>query len=122
MQDIVKRGWTGDKAKQGFYKKVRGAEGKEERLVLDLATLEYRPMQKPSLPSLDAAKNAASIGERLRMLLAADPKKDKAAAFLWPLLAAIWNYSADRIGEVAAQLSDIDAAFRGGYNWEFGPF
>jgi 3-hydroxyacyl-CoA dehydrogenase len=122
MQELVKRGWTGDKAKQGFYKKVRGTDGKEERLALDLATLEYRPTQKPSLPGLDAAKNAASIGERLRMLLAADPEKDKAAAFLWPLLAAIWNYSADRIGEVAAQLSAIDAAFRGGYNWEFGPF
>jgi 3-hydroxyacyl-CoA dehydrogenase len=122
MQELVKRGWTGDKASQGFYKKVRGSSGKEERLSLDLGTLEYRPAQKPSLPSLDAAKNAASIGERLRMLLAPNPEKDRAAAFLWPLLAAIWNYSADRIGEVAAQLSEIDAAFRGGYNWELGPF
>ena len=122
IQELVKRGWAGDKANQGFYKKVRGAGGKEERLVLDLGALEYRPPQKPSLPGLDAAKNAASIGERLRMLLAGDPEKDKAAAFLWPLLASLWNYSADRIGEVAAQLSAIDAAFRGGYNWEFGPF
>ncbi len=122
MQELVKRGWTGDKAKQGFYKKVRGTDGKEERLVLDLNTLDYRPTQRLSLPGLEAAKNSASIGERLRTLLAADPEKDKAAAFLWPLLAAIWNYSADRIGEVAAQLSAIDAAFRGGYNWEFGPF
>ena len=82
-----KRGWLGDKSGQGFYKKVRGADGKDERMVLDLATFEYRPLAKAALPALEMAKNAATLPERLRLLLANDPAKDKAAAFLWPFLA-----------------------------------
>jgi 3-hydroxyacyl-CoA dehydrogenase len=127
LAEIMKRGWLGDKAGQGFYKKIRGANGpkneeKPERLVLDLKTFEYRPTAKPALPALEMAKNASTLPDRLRMLLANDPKKDKAAAFLWPFLAALWNYAADRIGEVAADIASIDRAMRSGFNWEMGPF
>jgi 3-hydroxyacyl-CoA dehydrogenase len=122
MQEIVKRGWLGDKSGQGFYKKTRGADGKDERLVLDPVSFEYRPTAKPALPALEMAKNAATLPERLRLLLANDPAKDKAAAFLWPFLAALWNYAADRIGEVAGDIASIDSAMRAGFNWELGPF
>ena len=122
LEEVVKRGWLGDKAGQGFYKKSRGADGKDERLVLDLATFEYRPVAKPALPALEMAKNSASLPERLRLLLANDPAKDKAAAFLWPFLALLWNYAADRIGEVAGDAASIDSAMRAGFNWEMGPF
>jgi 3-hydroxyacyl-CoA dehydrogenase len=122
IQEMVSRKWLGDKTKQGFYKKSRGADGKEERLALDLKTMEYRPTEKAKLPALEMAKNAATVGERLKMLLAGDPKKDKAAAYLWPLLANLWNYAADRIGEVAADAAAIDRAMRAGFNWELGPF
>jgi 3-hydroxyacyl-CoA dehydrogenase len=122
LEEIVKRGWLGDKAGQGFYKKSPGADGKDLRLVLDLATFEYRPAAKPALPALEMAKNAATLPERLRLLLANDPAKDKAAAFLWPFLASLWNYAADRIGEVAGDAASIDSAMRAGFNWELGPF
>ena len=122
LAEIVKRGWLGDKAGQGFYKKTRGADGKEERLVLDLRALDYRPAMKVSLPSLEMAKNAQSVEERLRLLLANDPAKDKAARFLWPFLSSLWNYAADRIGEVSDDAPSIDAAMRAGFNWELGPF
>ncbi len=68
------------------------------------------------------AKNAATLPERLRLLLANDPAKDKAAAFLWPFLALLWNYAAERIGEVADDAPSIDDAMRAGFNWELGPF
>ncbi len=90
--------------------------------MLDLATFEYRPAAKPALPALEMAKNAATLPERLRLLLANDPAKDKAAAFLWPFLASLWNYAADRIGEVAGDAASIDRAMRAGFNWEMGPF
>jgi 3-hydroxyacyl-CoA dehydrogenase len=122
LEEIIKRGWLGDKAGQGFYKKSRGADGKEIRQVLDLATFEYRPAAKPALPALEMAKNAATLPERLRLLLANDPAKDKAAAFLWPFLSSLWNFAADRIGEVAADAPSIDQAMRAGFNWELGPF
>ncbi|MGA7242521.1 MAG: 3-hydroxyacyl-CoA dehydrogenase family protein, partial [Terracidiphilus sp.] len=63
LQEIVKRGWLGDKSRQGFYKKSRRADGKDERMVLDLATFEYRPSAKPVLHSLEMAKNAATVQE-----------------------------------------------------------
>ncbi len=122
LDELLKRGWIGDKAGQGFYKKTRGADGKEERNALDLKGFEYRTTIKPALPALDMAKNAATVAERLRLLLANDPAKDKAAAFLWPFLAALWNYAADRIGEVASDAVSIDEAMRAGFNWELGPF
>ncbi len=60
LEEIVKRGWLGDKAGQGFYKKNRGADGKDERLVLDIVTFEYKPAVKAALPALEMAKNAAT--------------------------------------------------------------
>jgi 3-hydroxyacyl-CoA dehydrogenase len=122
LEEMVKRGWLGDKTGQGFYKKVKGEDGKDIRMVLDLATYEYRPIAKPALPALEMAKNAATLPERLRLLLENNPAKDKAAAFLWPFLAALWNYAADRIGEVAGDAASIDRAMRAGFNWELGPF
>jgi 3-hydroxyacyl-CoA dehydrogenase len=127
LEEIVKRDWLGDKSGQGFYKKTRGPNdsdrsGKEIRLVLDPATFEYRPAAKPALPALEMAKNAATVPEKLRLLLANDPAKDKAAGFLWPFLAALWNYAADRIGEVAGDAASIDQAMKAGFNWELGPF
>jgi 3-hydroxyacyl-CoA dehydrogenase len=122
LDELLKRGWLGDKSGQGFYKKIRGADGKDERLVLDLSTFDYRPSVKPALPSLEMAKNAATLPERLRLLLANNPAKDKAAAFLWPFLSSLWNFAADRIGEVSDDAPSIDAAMRAGFNWELGPF
>lgn len=122
LNTLIARGSLGDKSGHGFYKKSRAADGKEERLALDLATLDYRPLAKAAIPALDMAKNAPTVAERLRLLLAADPAKDKAARFLWPFLASLWNYAAERIGEVADDAPSIDAALRTGFNWELGPF
>lgn len=122
LAEMVRRGWLGDKAGQGFYKKVKGPEGKDERFVLDVKTFEYRASAKPAIPTLEMAKNAATVKERLKLLLANDPKRDKAAAFLWPLLSTLWNYAAERIGEAANDAPSIDQALRAGFNWELGPF
>jgi len=122
LEEMVKRGWLGDKSGQGFYKKVKGEDGKDLRMVVDLATYEYRLVAKPAIPALEMTKNAATLPERLRLLLANNPAKDKAAAFLWPFLTALWNFAADRIGEVAGDAVSIDRAMRAGFNWEMGPF
>ncbi|MGA8731347.1 MAG: 3-hydroxyacyl-CoA dehydrogenase NAD-binding domain-containing protein, partial [Terracidiphilus sp.] len=122
LEEIVKRGWIGDKAGQGFYKKSRGSDGKELRSVLDLKTWEYRQTAKPNLPALEMAKNAATVQERLRLLLAGDPAKDRAARFLWPFLSTLWNFAAERIGEASGDAPSIDRAMRAGFNWELGPF
>jgi 3-hydroxyacyl-CoA dehydrogenase len=124
---MLERKWLGDKTKGGFYKKAKGAEGKEdERLAIDWKTLEYHPRQKPKFAALDMAKNVEDAGARLRMLLGLEgsgPQKgDKAGAFLWSALSDLWTYSANRVPEISDSIVQIDRAMRLGFNWELGPF
>ncbi len=122
LETMLERKWLGDKTGGGFYKKERGADGKDVRLVLDLKALAYQPSLKPKLPALEMAKNAEALPERLRLLMAGDQKKDKAARFHWKLLTRLWNYAADCLPEIADSAASIDAAIRAGYNWQLGPF
>ena len=121
LEQMLERKWYGDKTGQGFYKKQKGGEG-EERLVLDVGTLEYRPAQKARIPALDAAKPIENLPERIRALLGGNPEKDKAAAFYWQILPDLWLYTANRLGEISDSVADIDRAMRTGFNWELGPF
>jgi 3-hydroxyacyl-CoA dehydrogenase len=118
LSEMLKRGWLGDKAGQGFYKKQ--ADG--SRLALDWKTLEYRPSQRAKFPLLEMAKNVDSPAERIRMALSGDPKKDVAAAFYWQVLPDLWSYSAHRIPEISDDIVSIDAAMKAGFNWDLGPF
>ncbi|PYX19539.1 MAG: 3-hydroxyacyl-CoA dehydrogenase [Acidobacteria bacterium] len=118
---MLERKWLGDKTRGGFYKKAKD----DERLALDWKTLEYHPRQKPRFPALEMAKNIEDTGARVRMLLGLDgqPQKgDKVGAFLWPVLADLWTYSANRIPEISDTIVEIDRAMRLGFNWELGPF
>ncbi len=122
IRAMLERRWLGDKTRQGFYKKEKDAEGKEIRLVLDWKTLEYAPAIRPKIASLEMAKNAEKLPERLAQLLAGDVRKDKFARFHWRLLSALWNYAADCLPEIADDASSVDRAMRAGFNWEMGPF
>jgi len=120
-KQMLERKWLGDKTRGGFYKKAKD----DERLALDWKTLEYHPRQKPRFPALEMAKNIEDTGARVRMLLGLDgqPQKgDKVGAFLWPVLADLWTYSANRIPEISDTIVEIDRAMRLGFNWELGPF
>jgi 3-hydroxyacyl-CoA dehydrogenase len=66
------------------------------------------------------AKTFDDLPERLRTLLA--PGKDKASVFLWSALSELWNYAANRIGEISDSVVEIDRAMKLGFNWEMGPF
>jgi 3-hydroxyacyl-CoA dehydrogenase len=120
FRQMLERKLLGDKVKSGFYKKIKGAQG-EERQVIDWKTLEYHPAQKAKFPSLEMAKNIEDMGERLRTILAGDPR-DKATQFIWTTLSELWTYSANRIPEIADSVVEIDQAMRMGFNWEVGPF
>lgn len=119
---MLARGWLGDKAGQGFYKKEKDAEGRKAILALDWKTLQYRPSEKPKFAAVEMARSVDSLPERVKMLLAADPKKDPAAAFYRQILPELWNYAANRIPEAADDVAAIDTAMKAGFNWELGPF
>ena len=122
VKTMLDRRWLGDKTNQGFYKKEKDAAGNEVRLALDWQTVEYRAATRPKFPSLELVKNAESLPERLRLLMAADPAKDKAAAFQHPLLTRLFAYAANCLPEIANDAASVDAAMRAGFNWEMGPF
>ena len=123
---MLEHKWLGDKTKGGFYKKSKGADGKDERLALDWKTLEYHPRHKPRFPALEMAKNVEDTGARVRMLLGLEgsgPQKgDTAGAFLWAALTDLWTYSANRVPEISDTVVEIDRAMKLGFNWEMGPF
>ncbi|HLY91912.1 MAG TPA: 3-hydroxyacyl-CoA dehydrogenase NAD-binding domain-containing protein [Candidatus Angelobacter sp.] len=120
FKQMLERKFLGDKVKKGFYQKIKGPQG-EERLAIDWKTLEYHTAQKPKFPALEMAKNIEDMGERLRTVLAGDPR-DKATQFIWTTLSELWTYSANRIPEIADTVVEIDSAMRMGFNWEVGPF
>jgi 3-hydroxyacyl-CoA dehydrogenase len=120
--ELIERKWLGDKTKQGFYKKERGADGKEARLVLDFGTMEYKSSERATFAEIEMAKTNDSLAGRIRALLSGSPAKDKVAKFYWQALPEMWAYSANRIGEVADTIVEIDRAMKAGFNWELGPF
>jgi 3-hydroxyacyl-CoA dehydrogenase len=127
VEKMLEQKWLGDKTAQGFYKKAgKDQEGRDLRHVLDWQSLDYHPATRPKLAALEQAKPIESTAERIAQLLHADPTKDKAAAFYWPLLTELFNYAANRISaddsEPAQDIVAIDQAMKSGFNWELGPF
>jgi 3-hydroxyacyl-CoA dehydrogenase len=115
VEDMVRRGWTGAKTGQGFYKK--GADG--EILTLDPGTMEYRPRKPARLLSLDAARTIENVRERVEKLLQG---QDKVAHFLRDTLVPTLDYAERVTPAIAHSPADVDRAMRWGFGWELGPF
>jgi len=124
VEEMVKRGWLGDKTGQGFYKKVKG-EGEKEILTLDVNTMEYRARQKAKFGSIEEGKAIEDTRERLRALvgpLLEGQKGDKAQQFIWGAVSEMCLYAARRVPEISDNVPDVDRAMRWGFSWEMGPF
>ncbi len=119
LEKMLERGWLGEKSGQGFYKKVRGEDGKRQILMLDPGTLEYVPQPKVAFGSLEMARGIEDAGERIHSLFRA---RDKAGAFLRENLTATLLYSAACIPEISDDIVNVDRALRWGFGWELGPF
>ncbi|WP_301169878.1 3-hydroxyacyl-CoA dehydrogenase/enoyl-CoA hydratase family protein [Brevibacillus nitrificans] len=115
---MVEKRWIGQKAGQGFFKQVKSAQGKEIQ-ALDIQTLEYRPSVKPKFPSLDAAKTAKSLPDKLKTLAYG---KDKGSEFVWNVFKKVLLYSAEKAHEIADDIVAVDQAMKWGFGWELGPF
>ena len=124
VEEMMKRGWMGEKTGSGFYKRVKTA-GESEILTLDWQKMEYRARQKTKFGSIEAGKSIEITRERLRALVgpALDGKGgDKANQFLWQSLSGMCLYAARRVPEIADSIVDVDRAMRWGFAWELGPF
>ncbi len=121
LEIMFERGMRGDKTRQGFYKKTneRDSQGKAKILSLDLEKLEYRPRIDPKFPELAAAEKVRGLPERIAAALRAE---GRAGAFLRKLYLPLFNYSANRLGEITDSPRSIDDAMCWGYGWTMGPF
>ena len=125
VEDMVRRGWLGEKSGRGFYQRVKKG-GDSEILTLDPATMEYRPRQKARFASLEAGAHASktranACARSLGPVLAGQPG-DKAQQFLWGRLSETCLYAARRVPEISDSIADVDRAMRWGFAWELGPF
>jgi 3-hydroxyacyl-CoA dehydrogenase len=118
VERMLERGLTGEKAGQGFYKRVK-AEGGSEILTLDPGSLEYRPRRAVKLPSLETAKSIDDVPERIRALFNG---KDRVARFLRDTLAPALVYTARVAPDIAHSVDDVDRVMQWGFGWELGPF
>ncbi|WP_339159775.1 3-hydroxyacyl-CoA dehydrogenase/enoyl-CoA hydratase family protein [Paenibacillus sp. FSL W8-0186] len=118
LKELVAQGRLGEKSGQGFYKKVKGSEG-SQILALELDSMEYRPVRKAASGSLEAAKLAKGAQAKTKALLSGG---DRYADFAWDVLKQVLLYSAEKVGEIADSIREIDEAMKWGFNWELGPF
>lgn len=119
VQKMQENKWFGDKTQQGFYKKVKGADGKSEILSLDLKTFEYKSQQKIKSATLEATKPVENLRERMKVFAKGT---DKAGEFFRTSFFGLFEYVSDRIPEISDELYRIDDAMRAGFGWELGPF
>jgi 3-hydroxyacyl-CoA dehydrogenase len=115
LQGLVDKGALGNKTKGGIYR--RGA--KKEKLVLDVASSDYRPVSEQIDAPVKTILNNKNPGERLAALRASNAPQ---AQFLWSILRDLWHYSAVTLDTIADTARDADFAMRWGYGWTEGPF
>jgi 3-hydroxyacyl-CoA dehydrogenase len=121
VERMLEKGYLGQKTGSGFYKKTseRDDKGRPVIWAIDPATLEYRPPMKPRFDSLEAAKKAGSLEEKIRILHTGD---DKGARFAWSIFANTAQYAGMRIPEVSDDIVNVDNACKWGFAWEVGLF
>lgn len=118
IQNMLKNGQLGNKARQGFYKKEM-VDGKRQIFYFDYAGGEYVPLKKPKFPSILAVKQVDDPAQRVKMVISGS---DKGADFAWRSIRDTLIYAVNRIPEIADDVVNIDNAMRWGFNWEIGPF
>lgn len=114
LEKMLDNRWLGSKSGQGFYKK----EGKTI-LELNPETFEYEEKKKLQAASVELAKQAKGLPNKLKALIYAD---DRAGALLRSITIPTLVYSAQLLGEIADDIVAIDQAMKWGFGWEAGPF
>jgi len=116
---MLEKGWLGSKSGQGFFKKVKNADGSSEILSLNLNTLEYETKSKVKFATLEQTKTIDDLVQRTAVLYNG---KDRAGEFYKKSFQALFAYVCNRIPEISDNIYSIDDAMKAGFGWELGPF
>jgi 3-hydroxyacyl-CoA dehydrogenase len=119
VEQMLAKGLVGEKAGQGFYKRIKGASGESDILTLDRASQEYVPRKPARLPSLESARTINDVGERIKTLFNGT---DRVGQFLRETLAPTLVYAAQVTPSIAQSADDVDRVMRWGFGWDLGPF
>ncbi len=119
IQTMVDNKWLGSKSEQGFYKKIKNAEGKSEIQGLNLDTMEYELQGKSDFPTLELTKSIDKPIDRFKVLIGG---KDKAGELYRKSFGALFAYVSHKVPEISDEVYKIDDAMRAGFGWENGPF
>jgi 3-hydroxyacyl-CoA dehydrogenase len=110
---MIADGFTGRKAKGGFYRLNR-SDGKRVKESIDLTSGDYSKSEKPVLDCLQVAHK-----QGLQEFLSLD---DKYSIYAWTVISKTLLYAASLVPEIADDITSVDEAMRLGYNWQYGPF
>ena len=119
IDTMMENKWLGSKTRQGFYKKIKGKDGKSEILTLDLNTMDYRSKKSAKFATLELTKTIDKVVDRFSVLVGG---KDKAGEFYRKSFGHLFAYVSQRIPEITDDLYKIDDAMKAGFGWEHGPF
>jgi 3-hydroxyacyl-CoA dehydrogenase len=121
VEKMIEKGLLGDKTGSGFYKKTkeRDAKGKPKILTIDLDTLEYRERKEPEFPELAKVVKVRPLEKRLQEAFRLE---GRVGDFLRKVYLPLFNYAANRLGEISDGPKEVDDAMCWGYNWSLGPF
>ena len=118
MPAMVARGWLGNKTGQGFYKRVQTEAGRAF-YEIDPETLEYRPQERLTAPSLQQLRQIEDVSKRLSALVFAE---DRAGQLAWRLFSDSLCYAASVATDIADDIVAVDNAMKWGFRWTLGPF
>lgn len=117
LEQMVQKGWIGDKAKQGFYKKEKTSEG-TKRYALDYHSLEYRERQKAKFDAVSKVKDL-DLHDRLLKLYEDD---SQVGSVVRKIVKASTLFAASKIPEIADDIVNVDRGVKWGFNRRVGPF
>jgi 3-hydroxyacyl-CoA dehydrogenase len=110
---LLARGWIGQKAGQGYYRKESS-----EFLALELQNFAYRPQREVEIPSLLALEKLP-LGERLAQAL---KLRDEVGEYLRLYLIPTLKYADYLKSEISFSVEDFDRVMEWGFGWQMGPF
>lgn len=119
INKMVEENWLGAKSGQGFYKKIKGEDGKSQILSLNLSSLEYSAQEKVRFASIGKGREIDDLKERTKVLI---NFQDKGGEFYRKTFYALFKYISYRIPEISDELYRIDDGMKAGFGWQLAPF
>ena len=88
-------------------------------MVIDIPSVKYRSKKLPDFPCLQEVEKFGSLEEKVKVLVSG---KDRGSQLAKKVLLDDLCYAANRLGEIANSILELDYAMTLGYYWRLGPF